>query len=450
MSKNIFNYDEWMTDKCGHSSHRRYLCNTELMNPMEVAKEHDISKFYTVGINYKKTDACVRGQFAVNHDQYKHILLIAPSFGLSEFFVLSTCNRTEIYGFADHPSQLIDALCSHTSGDKNTFLRLCYIKQGEEAVQHIFEVGAGLESQILGDYEIIGQLKLAVKFSKENGFVGAFLERLVNSVLQSTKVVKNQTALSGGTVSVSFAAVQYIKKNVTKISNKKIVLLGVGKIGRNTCKNVVDYLNTKNITLINRSEEKAKELAKELGLHFAPIDNLAAHIKSADVILVATNSNEPTITKTHLENNGQKLIIDLSIPYNVEKEAQHLPNVTLVNVDELSKLKDETLQKRIAEIPKAKTIISEHKAEFLEWSNMRKNVPYIKAVKQKLHDMHSCNLYLSCHSGPYTSDTTALQPINQVAIQKVIKNMAVKMRQQHQPGCFYIEAINDFITTHSN
>lgn len=412
-------------------------------------KQNNIPGFFVVGINYKKTDASIRGQFAINNTQYANILNIAPSFGISEFFILSTCNRTEIYGFADNASQLIEILCTQTLGDKETFSELCYIKQGAEAIQHIFEVGAGLESQILGDYEIIGQLKLAVKFAKENGFVGAFTERLVNSVLQSTKVVKNKTALSGGTVSVSFAAVQYIKKNVTKIANKNILLLGIGKIGRNTCKNLVDYLNTKRITLINRTEEKAIELAEELGLKYASMDDLSAHIQSADIILVATNSNDPIILKSHLENFGGKIIIDLSIPYNVAKDAQQLPNVTLINVDELSKLKDKTLQKRMAEVPAAKEIIAEHKAEFLEWSEMRKNVPFIKAVKQKLHDMHSCELYLSCHSD-YATNSTSVRSVNQHAIQKVIKNMAVKMRLQHHPGCSYIEAINDFITTHRN
>ncbi len=132
-----------------------------------------------------------------------------------------------------------------------------------------------------------------------------------------------------------------------------------------------------------------------------------------------------------------------------QKKLQQLQNVTLVNVDELSKLKDETLKKREAEVPKAREIIAAHKLEFLEWSDMRKNVPYIKAVKQKLHDMHYCDLYLSSYSTTLTTTTTS-NFVNQLAIQKVIKNMAVKMRQQNQPGCCYIEAINDFITTHRN
>ena len=116
-------------------------------------------------------------------------------------------------------------------------------------------------------------------------------------------------------------------------------------------------------------------------------------------------------------------------------------------MDDLSKLKDETLQKRLEEVPKAKTIIAEHIAEFTEWSDMRKNVPYIKAAKQKLHDMQKCELYQSMYEH-YTSNIS--KPAEQNAIEKVIKNMALKMRQQHKPGCLYIEAINDFITTHRN
>ncbi len=403
-----------------------------------------LDKFLIAGINYKKTDASVRGQFAINHEQYGQILTLAFAKGISELFILSTCNRTEIYGLAENADQLVDLLCTQTTGSKETFSKLCYIKKGIQAVQHLYEVGAGLESQILGDYEIIGQLKVAVKFSKQHGFLGSFTERLINSVLQSTKTIKIQTELSGGTVSVSFAAVQYIKRNVHNVAKKNILLTGIGKIGRNTCKNLVDYLNTQNITLINRTEEKAAELAGELGIHSAPIEALPLYVNTSDIILVATNAAEPTILKSHIQNAEDKLIIDLSIPYNVEKAVLQLPNVTLLNVDQLSKLKDETLQKRIAEVPRAKEIIAEHKAEFLDWASMRKNAPVIKAVKQKLQDMHQCQMFLSSWSA-YPLESTLT--VNQQAIQKVIKNMAVKMRQQNQPGCFYIEAINDFITT---
>jgi glutamyl-tRNA reductase len=153
----------------------------------------NIPNFFVAGINYKKSDASIRGQFAINHDQYATILSDAAQKGLTELFILSTCNRTEIYGFAANAEQLIQLLCTQTIGDAETFKRSAYVKQGLNAIQHLFNVGAGLDSQILGDYEIVGQLKCAIKFAKEGGFVGAFTERLINSVLQSSKLIKNST-----------------------------------------------------------------------------------------------------------------------------------------------------------------------------------------------------------------------------------------------------------------
>ncbi len=401
----------------------------------------DISKFWVAGINYKKTDAAIRGLFAIQHEQYSRILEEAQSNNLTELFILSTCNRTEIYGFADTSSQLINLLCNQATGSKEIFMESAYIKNGHEAIEHLFSVSAGLDSQILGDYEIIGQIKAAVKFAKNQGCINVLMERMVNTVLQSSKAIKNQTELSGGTVSVSFAAVQYIREHFKNITDKKILLLGTGKIGKNTCKNLVYYLKTKNITLINRTEEKAFELAEEMGLKHASLNELPAQISQSDIILVATDSTTPIILSSHLENQGDKLIIDLSIPYNVEEKAQHLSNVTLLNVDELSKMNDETLARRKAEVPKAKEIIAEHITDFMEWYEMRKHVPVLKAIKSKLKEIHNSPLFI-----PLYNNTTHTEE----KIQKVINGMASKMKTYNQKGCHYIEAINEFIATGTN
>jgi glutamyl-tRNA reductase len=403
----------------------------------------NISNFFAAGISYRKTDAETRGKFAVSNDQYHAILQKAASGNIDELFIISTCNRTEIYGFAENARQLINLLCSETSGDIELFQQTAYIKKGTQAIEHLLSVSCGLDSQILGDYEIVGQIKTAVKFAKEQGFIAAFTERLVNAALQCSKAIKNQTALSGGTVSVSFAAAQYIREHVTNVADKKIVLLGTGKIGRNTCKNLVDYLATKNITLINRTEERAAELACELGLQYAPLEEMTRHIADADIILVATNANEPIILQAHLADNGPKLIIDLSIPCNVEEQAQQLPEITLVNVDQLSKLKDETLAKRKAEVPKAQKIIAAHIEEFQDWYEMRKNVPVLKAIKTKLEEIHSRSLYAQLYPG---SQAMYANNADQ-RIQKVINGLAPKMREKNQAGCHYIQAINEFIAT---
>ena len=405
----------------------------------------DISRFYIVGINYKKTDAAIRGQFAIGNEQYTKLLSLAPAHNLSELFILSTCNRTEIYGFADNARQLVALLCSETTGNPEAFMEMAYIKRGAEAIEHLFYVSAGIDSQILGDYEIVGQIKQAVKFARDNDFIGPFMERLVNCVLQSSKAVKNQTELSGGTVSVSFAAIQYIRERFADLADKKILLIGIGKIGRNTCRNMVDYLGTKNIMLMNRTETRAVELAAEMGVGHASLDQLAEHAGDSDIILVATNAEHPTLLRSHLEDHGPKLVIDLSIPCNIEKTAADAPGITLVNVDELSKIKDETLQKREAEVPKAKAIIAEHIAELMDWYAMRRNVPVLKAVKSKLKELHTSELFsrLNGETAPSVDEADE-------QIQRVINGMATRMRQQNQGGCHYIQAINEYIGTGVN
>lgn len=397
-------------------------------------------QFFIAGINYKKTDAAIRGQFAVSQMQYAAILQKAPAAGISELFVVSTCNRTEIYALAANADALVNLLCNETSGKADLFRSLFYIKQGTEAIQHLFSVAAGLDSQILGDYEIVGQLKQAVKFAREHHRIGSFTERLFNTVLQSSKRIKTETALSGGTISVSFAAIQFLKEQLKEdTSDKKILLLGTGKIGRNTCKNLVDYLGTNQITLINRTEEKATALALELGLLTTSYAYLQQELDAADVVIVATHAEKPIIAAQHLAGTTRKILIDLSIPNNIDPSAGELPHITLVNVDGLSKINDNTLQNRLAEVPRAEAIIAEHIHEFRVWLQQRMHLGVLKAVKQKLKEMHTCDLYLSSYPAP-----AAL--INAAAIQKVVNTVAVKMQRQHQPGCYYIEAINDFMT----
>lgn len=407
----------------------------------------DVNQFYIAGINYKKTDASIRGQFAVNPEQYALILCKAAQAGIRELFVLSTCNRTEIYGLAPSAETLMALLCAQTTGSIEEFNELAYVKQGMSAIEHFFNVGAGLDSQILGDYEIVGQIKQAIKFSKDYGFTGSFLERLYNTVLQSSKAIKTETELSSGTVSVSFAAIQFLKAQLTNAADKNIVLLGTGKIGKNTCKNLVDYLGCKKVTLMNRTDEKAAALAGDLGLQYSLYSDLEDQVKQADVIIVATHAEQPVISKQLLEEaGGDKILIDLSIPNNIDPTAKNLPHITLVNVDDLSRINDETLQKRLEEVPRAHEIITTHITEFMEWCGMRKHVPALKAARQKLMELQQCGLFLATH--PHVAATDIDK--HSEAVQKVINNMALRMRRQQLPGCSYIEAINDFITVGVN
>ena len=347
--------------------------------------DHQQRNLYNIGVSYKKADAHTRGRYSLSKENQIELLKEAKEIGFEGIFILSTCNRTEITGFAEHPYQLIQLLCKYSDGNVEEFARISNVYKGNEAINQLFRIGTGLESQILGDYEIVGQLKLAFKLAKKYQTINAHLERLVNLVLQASKKVKNTTQLSSGTTSVSYAAVQYIIQNIPSYNSKNILVFGLGKMGKHTCMNLAEYTKNKTVCLINRTEEKAISFVKEhTSIRNSSIENLTEEIANSDILIVSTGSDTPTVTKEHLSIDKEILILDLSMPENVDTSVSEYENVSLVNVDELSKITLETLSTRQKEVPIAEEIIEVYKEEFNDWLNNRKLVPAINALKESL------------------------------------------------------------------
>jgi glutamyl-tRNA reductase len=348
--------------------------------------------FYSVGLSYKKADAEIRGKFSLDAVAKLRLLEQAKSEGIDSLIVTSTCNRTEIYGFAEHPFQLIKLICENSQGSIEEFQKVGFVYKNQEAISHMFRVGTGLDSQILGDFEIISQIRSSFVQSKELGLANTFMERLVNAVIQASKKIKTDTEISSGATSVSFASVQYIIKNVEDIGNKNILLFGTGKIGRNTCENLVKHTKNEHITLINRTKDKAEKLAGKLNLIVKDYSELHLELQKADVVVVATGAQNPTVDKAILNLKKPLLILDLSIPKNVNKDVEELEGVTLIHMDYLSQLTDETLENRKAQIPAAEAIIEEIKEEFNTWTKGRKFAPTITALKEKLNAIKTSEL----------------------------------------------------------
>ena len=358
-------------------------------------QKYNISKsssFYAIGLSYKKADADIRGHFSLDDNAKLALLNQAKESAIESLVVTSTCNRTEIYGFAQHPFQLIQLLCDNTRGTVEEFQKVAYIYKNKDAISHMFRVGSGLDSQILGDFEIICQLKTSTRISKKHGLLNHFTERLVNAVIQASKRIKTETEISSGATSVSFASVQYIFNTVEDISNKNILLFGTGKIGRNTCENLVKHTKNEHITLINRTKNKAEQIAGKFNLIVKDYANLQEEISNSDILIVATGAQRPTIDKHIIQTHKPLLILDLSIPKNVDENVEELDHVTLVHLDHLSQITDKTLEARKAHIPFAEAIIEEVKAEFSDWLETRKFAPTIKALKDKLLDFASSEL----------------------------------------------------------
>jgi len=397
---------------------------------MEINNLSKPQYFYAVGLSYKKADAETRGKFSLNLEAKTNLLKQAKKENIESLIVTSTCNRTEIYGFAEHPFQLIKLICENSRGSVEEFQEVGFVYKNQEAINHMFRVGTGLDSQILGDFEIISQLKTSFNESKSFDLINTFLDRLINSVIQASKKIKNETEISSGATSVSFASVQYIIKNVADIGNKNILLFGTGKIGRNTCENLVKHTKNEHITLINRTKDKAEKLAGKLNLVVKDYADLHLELQKADVVVVATGAQNPTIDKAILNLKKPLLILDLSIPKNVHANVLDLEHVTLIHIDHLSQMTDDTLERRKQHIPAAEAIIEDIKLEFNTWMNGRKYAPTIHALKAKLHDIKENELNFQ-RKKLVNFDEEQAELITNRIIQKITNHFANHLKDEN-------------------
>jgi glutamyl-tRNA reductase len=229
------------------------------------------------------------------------------------------------------------------------------------------------------------------------------LERAINSAIQISKRIKNETGISNGAASVSYAAVHYILNNQKRITDKNILLLGVGEIGQNTVENLVKHVYQPKIKIANRTQDKAEKISQKYNIPHVDYADFDKELKNTDILIVATGARHPIINSSHFPNGKETLVIDLSIPHNVEKDVTNNENVTLVDVDELSKQIQETIQQREKEVPKAEKIIKEMTKDFLEWEKKRKlapNIHHFKAVlknmeRNEMHNFYRKNKYIN-------------------------------------------------------
>ena len=408
------------------------------MNNNHISKHNS---FYCIGLSYKKANAEIRGRFSLDESAKKKVLEQALSENIEGIIAISTCNRTEIYGFAQHPFQLIKLLCDNSNGTVDEFQKVAYVHKNNEAIHHLFRVGTGLESQILGDFEIISQLKKGFYLSRKFNLVNTFFERLFNAVIQASKRIKNETEISSGATSVAFASVQYIMKEIQNISDKNILLFGTGKIGRNTCDNLIKHTHNKNITLINRTKDKAEQIAGKFDVMVKEFTDLKIEIAKADILIVATGAQNPTVSKELISIGKELLILDLSIPKNVSNNVAELSNVNLVHLDDLSQITDDTIERRKAQIPMAEAIIEDVKSEFMTWLENRKFAPTIKALKQKLEEIKTEEIDYQRKKTDGFNENQA-DVLSDRIIQKITKHFANHLKDHNTSSNQSIELIS--------
>ncbi|GAB7087322.1 glutamyl-tRNA reductase [Marinifilum fragile] len=409
---------------------------------MSLQIRENLQKLFVLGISYRKTALDVRGMFSLSSEDQENLLKEAKEQQIEGMVIISTCNRTEIYAHSSEVQIITDLFLKYCKGNRNDLNYNGYTLYGNECIRHLYKVTAGLDSQIIGDFQIVGQVKNAYQQSEQMGMVNSFMNRLFSFVFQASKKIKNETDISKGAASVSHAAVQYIKDKVSTLETCNFLLYGTGDIGKDTCGNLLKHMNNRSLTLVNRTIEKAEALANRYDIQHQPIDKLTQEVEKAEVIIVATGATKPTLTLDHFKGiESCKLVLDLSVPRNVDTAIDNLENVLVITVDELSKHISEAIDQRKACIPDAEKIIQASIGEFYGWLEVKYLSPVIVALKENLQNVQRKEL--DYHKNKLSEDELKkVEHITNNIVNKIARACINHLKDHHKKQSSPMETLN--------
>ncbi|MBP9113353.1 MAG: glutamyl-tRNA reductase [Polyangiaceae bacterium] len=349
---------------------------------------------FVFGLSYKTAPVEVRERLAQLENE-RLFALFREREDIREAVFLSTCNRVELYldGPDDEHStfyhRLFEDLLSLVQSDPDPELRNhFYEKSGVDAVRHIFRVASSLESMVVGEPQILGQVKEAYEAASATGMLRGNLRRCVERAISSAKRVRTETSLGEGLVSVSSVAVDVAKSVFGDLKGKTVLLLGAGEMGEAAARSLGK--NAKAIRICNRNEERGQKLAREVGGTYAPWSALEAELTIADVVVASTGSTTYIVTEGMVRRiararRGKTLVlVDISVPRNIEPSVNDIDNVYLFDIDDLEKQVAAGLAGRSAEVTKAAKILETEIIEYETWSKSRGAKPVIVALRAKV------------------------------------------------------------------
>ena len=345
-----------------------------------------------IGLNHKSANIDIREKFSFTADSASLLLRrIKKVRDILEVIVVSTCNRTEIYcESANGADDIKNWLLSEK--EYKSFAKHLYIHQEEDAIEHLFKVVAGLDSMVIGESEVLGQVKTAYKIALDNKSIDGKLKRLFEYSFSVAKNVRTNTDIGGNAISFMYTSILLIKKIFSTVEEKKCLLIGAGEMTELALK----YLKSNNvndITICNRKEEKGKKLALENSCRYSNLNNLSTIIHEYDVIITSTSSSLPLIGKGNIENalikrnNDSIVIIDLGVPRDVESQIKNLDNVYLYTIDDLGQIIEKNYKIREKSIKDAEEIIKFKIVEYKNWLSENNSTEIIKNYREYVDDI---------------------------------------------------------------
>ena len=347
-----------------------------------------------VGLNHKTADVDIRERFyfPVERLEEAYQQLSAQS-SIHGSVILSTCNRVEVYASVENVkngyNEIIQFLSAYHQIDESILRPFLYQKNCQLAVTHLFKVISGIDSMVMGEYQIQGQVRDAYNEAKRLSATDRYLNKVFQSAINTGKRIRTETEIGKGTTSVATLATELIKKVFNQRNAFNVLLVGAGKMGGLTAANLTE-LSTCKITIANRSLSKAEELASQFNGTTIPFDQRYESMIQNEVIIVSTSAEHFTITfpeVAHLMQqlpNRTKLFIDLSIPRNIDPKINQIENCIVYSIDDINKMIDLNLSKRQESIEHAEKIIAEVSEDYYDWYYTQIILPIMHEIKEKL------------------------------------------------------------------
>ena len=347
------------------------------------------NKYYSLGLNHDTCPLDLRAALAIgDHEIDSALKNLLMSDSISESVILSTCNRTEIYSYASDPDEIVSWYAQFRGFSKQELSSVLYQNSGELVAQHAFRVASGLDSMVLGETQIFGQLKNAVRMADSIGALGPRLRQLFDASFSVAKFVRTETDVGAHSVSLAAASVKVGERIFGSLFNANVLFVGAGEMNRICAEYFVSY-GVQNVSCSNRTVSRAKDLAEKFSGDYFPLSDVAHKLSEFDIVVSCTGSPIPVLGKrsiekaTEIRRHKPILLIDLAVPRDIELEASELEDVFLYTVDDLGEIVNDGMRNREDAAREAEKIIAERLVQFKSQIDRKKIIPVIKKFRKR-------------------------------------------------------------------